>query len=43
MVSVPPSPGWMPTRGIIEHLVATMVSLPGSPLSAEQATIIFLI
>jgi hypothetical protein len=41
MVSVPPSPGWMPARGIMEHLLATMVSLPGSSLSVGQATIIF--
>jgi hypothetical protein len=41
MVSVPPSPGQMPTRGIMEHLLAMMVSLPASPLSVGQATIIF--
>jgi hypothetical protein len=41
MVSVPPSPGWMPARGIMEHLLAMMVSLPGSPLSVGQATVIF--
>jgi hypothetical protein len=41
MVSVPPSPGRMPTRGIIEHLLATMVSLHRSPLSGGQATVIF--
>jgi hypothetical protein len=43
MVSVPPSPGRMPTRGIptMEHLLATMASLPASPLSVGQATIIF--
>jgi hypothetical protein len=33
----------MPARGIrtMEHLLATMVSLPASPLSVGQATIIF--
>jgi hypothetical protein len=41
MFSVPLPPGRMPTRGIMEHLLATMVSLPGSPLSVGQATIIF--
>jgi hypothetical protein len=43
MVSVPPSPGRMPARGIrtVEHLLATMVSLPASPLSVGQATVIF--
>jgi hypothetical protein len=40
MVSVPPSPGWMPTRGIMEHLLAMMVSLPVSPLSDGQAMVI---
>jgi hypothetical protein len=39
-VSVPPSPGWMPVRGIMEHLLVTMVSLPASPLSVLQARII---
>jgi hypothetical protein len=24
MVSIPPSSGWMPARGIMEHLLATM-------------------
>jgi hypothetical protein len=43
MVSVPPSPGRMPTTGIMEHLLAMMVSLPASPLSVGQATIIFFI
>jgi hypothetical protein len=43
MVSVPPSPRRMPARGIMEHLMATMVSLPTSPLSVGQATIIFFI
>jgi hypothetical protein len=42
MVSVPPSPGRMPARVIMEHLLATMVSLPASPLSFGQATVIFL-
>jgi hypothetical protein len=43
MVSVPPSPGRMPARGIrtMEHLLATMVSLPASPLSVGQAIVIF--
>jgi hypothetical protein len=43
MVSVPPSPGRMPARGIrtMEHLLVTMVSLPASPLSVGQATVIF--
>jgi hypothetical protein len=43
MVSVPPSPGRMPARGIrtMEHLLAMMVSLPASPLSVGQVTIIF--
>jgi hypothetical protein len=40
MVSVPPLPGWIPARGIMEHLLATKVSLPGSPLSVGQATVI---
>jgi hypothetical protein len=43
MVSVPPSPGRMPTTGIMEHLLAMMVSIPASPLSVGQATIIFFI
>jgi hypothetical protein len=41
MVSVPPSPGQMPARGIMERLLATMVSLPTSTLSVGQATVIF--
>jgi hypothetical protein len=41
MVSVPLSPGRMPTREIMENLLATMVSLPASPLSVGLATIIF--
>jgi hypothetical protein len=41
MVSVPPSPGRMPARAIMEHLLVTMVSLPGSPLSVGQATVIY--
>jgi predicted amidophosphoribosyltransferase len=43
MVSVPPSPGRMPTRAFqtMENLLAMMVSLPASPLSVGQATIIF--
>jgi hypothetical protein len=43
MVSVPPSPGRMPARDIrtMEHLLVTMVSLPASPLSVGQATVIF--
>jgi hypothetical protein len=40
MVSVPPSPGRVLARGLMEHLL-TMVSLPGSPLSVRQATVIF--
>jgi hypothetical protein len=32
---------WMPARGIMERLLATMVSLPASPLSIGQATVIF--
>jgi hypothetical protein len=37
MVSVPTSPGRMPSRGIrtMEHLLAMMVSLPASPLSGR--------
>jgi hypothetical protein len=43
LISVPPLPGQMPTRGIwtMEHVLAAMVSLPASPLSVGQATIIF--
>jgi hypothetical protein len=43
MVRVPPSPGQMPARGIrtMEHLLATMVSLPTSPLSVGHAMVIF--
>jgi hypothetical protein len=41
IVSVPPLLGRMPARGIIEHLLATMVSLPASPLSVGWTTIIF--
>jgi hypothetical protein len=46
MVSVPPSPGRMhipSARGIqtMEHLLVTMVSLPASPFSVGQATVIF--
>jgi hypothetical protein len=43
MVSVPPSSGRMPARGIrtMKHLLVTMVSLPASPLSVGQAMIIF--
>jgi hypothetical protein len=41
MVCVPPSLGQMPARGIMEHLLAMMVSLLGSPLSVGQATVIF--
>jgi hypothetical protein len=45
MVSVPSSPGRMPTSGIrtMEHLLAKMVSLPASPLSVGQAMVIFFI
>jgi hypothetical protein len=41
-VSVPPSLGQMPARGILtmEHLLATMVSLLVLPLSVGQATVI---
>jgi hypothetical protein len=35
------SPGQMPAKGIMEHLLAMMVSLPASPLSVGQATVIF--
>jgi hypothetical protein len=41
LVSVPPSPGRMPATGMMEHLLAMMVSLPASPLSVGQATVIF--
>jgi hypothetical protein len=41
--SVPPSPGRMLARGIMEHLLVTMVSLPASLLSVMQATVIFFI
>jgi hypothetical protein len=43
MVSVPPSLGRMPARGIrtMEHLLETVVSLPASSLSVGQTTIIF--
>jgi hypothetical protein len=46
IVSVPPSPGQIhihSARGspTMEHLLVMMVSLPASPLSVGQATIIF--
>jgi hypothetical protein len=43
MVSVPPLPGRIAAWGIrtMEHLFATMVSLPTSPLSVGQAIVIF--
>jgi hypothetical protein len=43
MISVPPSLGRMPARGIrtMEHLLETVVSLPASSLSVGQTTIIF--
>jgi hypothetical protein len=41
MVSVPLLPGRMPDRGIMENFMETMVSLPASPLSVLQATVVF--